>query len=559
MNFGANMKIAHRLTLGFGLAVLALILVGGLAIRGVMNLKENLDSIVDVNNPEAAAATRMVDFAQEMRVQVRQILLEKTPAEKKLPIENFLRAQENYNKQEAELQRLFEKYASQTSARERELTAAILIARQAAFSQIQKLLELDGKGLNDEAADHLRDNVTPAMGKLNNALREIAKEEENLTNTAALGVKADAEALRSTLIGCILAAAFILALIAWMIIRSILNSLGGDPLQVKEIVEKVAQGDFTIQIPLLNNDNDSLLKSFAGMVKRLSGVLSEVNYMSSNLFSASEQLASTATGLSSGAVQQAASVEQTSASVEEMSATINQNTDNAKVADGIASKTAGSATETGNAVDNMVHAMKEIAGRITMINDIANKTDLLAINAAIEAARAGEHGKGFATVAVEVRKLAERSQVAAREIGDLAMRSVGIAEKAGNQLSEMLPGINQTATLVQEIAAGSREQATGIRQINQAMSQISSTMQTAASSAEELSATAEEVSSSAGQLQELMQQFSLSNTPGNQRSAAIIRSPARSSGMKASMLASRTPVLEDGDDDDIDHKKFSRF
>jgi len=286
------------------------------------------------------------------------------------------------------------------------------------------------------------------------------------------------------------------------------------------------------------------------MVKRLFKVLSEVHYMSNSLYTAAEQLTSTATSLSTGASQQAGSVEETSSSVEEMSATVNQNTDNAKVADSIASKSAASAAETGKAVINMVQAMKDIASRITVINDIANKTDLLAINAAIEAARAGEHGKGFATVAVEVRKLAERSQIAAREIGSLASSSVSIAERAGAQLTEMLPGIDQTASLVQEIAAGSREQATGIRQINVAMTQISGSMQTAAAASEELSATAEEVSSSAGQLQDMMQQFDLGNTNQNNRRTSRTKSAGRNE---------HHSYDERHDISDGEASKFSRF
>jgi methyl-accepting chemotaxis protein len=554
MNIASNMKVAHRLMLGFGLAIAALIGLSVTAIVSVANLTASLTTIVEVNAPEATAATRMLDAVQEMRIQYRQALLEQSePTKFSKSIEKLKAAEANYMKHESELLRLFDKYAHLTSAKERDLVAQITQQRPIAFTATARVMALASDGKLEEAKLYLESHASPANAKLNSILREVTKEEEELSNQAAVGLKANAVSMRTTLMTVAATSVVLLVLIAWAIIRTILNTLGGDPGEVKTIVEKVAQGDFSLQIALKQNDQNSLMYAFSSMVQRLAGVLNEVRFMSSNLSSASEQLALTATSLSSSAVQQAASVEQTSASVEEMSATVSQNTDNAKIADGIASKTAGNATETGQAVDNMVHAMKEIAGRITVINDIANKTDLLAINAAIEAARAGEHGKGFATVAVEVRKLAERSQVAAREIGDLASRSVGLAEKAGGQLSEMLPGIQQTATLVQEIAAGSREQATGIRQINQAMTQISSTMQTTSSSAEELSATAEEVSSSAMQLRDLMEQFKLASSAPREAGGNRFQASTKPGGP----LRALEPLGEGGDAGIA--SKFSRF
>jgi methyl-accepting chemotaxis protein len=194
------------------------------------------------------------------------------------------------------------------------------------------------------------------------------------------------------------------------------------------------------------------------------------------------------------------------------------------VTDGMASKAAKEATEGGEAVKETVTAMKSIAGKIGIIDDIAYQTNLLALNAAIEAARAGEHGKGFAVVAAEVRKLAERSQVAAQEIGELAGGSVDMAERAGKLLDEMVPSINKTSDLVQEITAASEEQSAGVGQINTAMSQLNQITQQNASSSEELAATAEEMSSQAEQLQQAMSFFQLEG--GAAKAIATVRKSA---------------------------------
>ena len=282
---------------------------------------------------------------------------------------------------------------------------------------------------------------------------------------------------------------------------------------VADVLLAFAEGDFTQRMDGEYGGLFGKVKDSANTTaENLTRVLGEVREAAAALTEAANQVSVTAQSLSHAASEQAASVDETGSSMDSMSASINQNSDNARVTDSMASKTSKEAVEGGRAVNDTVQAMKQIAAKIGIVDDIAYQTNLLALNAAIEAARAGEHGKGFAVVAAEVRKLAERSQEAAREIGTLAGDSVSTAERAGRLLDEIVPSIQKTSELVQEISASSSEQSESVVRISGAMGQLNKATQQNASASEQLAATSEELSGQAEQLQRSIAFFKTDDT-----------------------------------------------
>jgi methyl-accepting chemotaxis protein len=276
--------------------------------------------------------------------------------------------------------------------------------------------------------------------------------------------------------------------------------------------EDLSRGDLTKRIPSGDTDEiGRIAAAFNSLVEKLENIISNVRSGSNSIASAAQQVASSSMSLSQGTSEQAASTEETTSSLEEMSASIQQNSENTRQMERTAIKGASEAEESGKAVKQTMDAMKFITQKIEIVDEIAYQTNLLALNAAIEAARAGEHGKGFAVVATEVRRLAERSQAAAKEISLLATDSVEVAEHSRKLLDELVPSIKLTAERVQEVTAASREQSSGVVQINKAMAQMDQVTQRNASAAEELSSTAEELASQAEALLQLMNYFKVSD------------------------------------------------
>jgi methyl-accepting chemotaxis protein len=549
----ANMKLAVRLGLGFAATLALLLIIAVVSYTRLSALKSNIELMVNDRFPKTVQANDMIDAINTIARQLRnayiysgaeqQKSIDAIPEQRKIISENLEKLDKTIKSNQG-----------------RDILKAIGAARAAYVVSQDKFLEFLKA---DKKADivalmqgELRQTQTDYLASVNTlikfqseAMDKAGKEaDEMVGNTEQLII----------MLGCV--AALLSVLLGWLITRSVVKQIGGEPDYAREMVSRLAEGDLTMQLQINAKDNSSLLYAMKMMIGKLAQVVTDVNSGAQALASASEEVSATAQALSQAASEQAAGVEETSASIEQMTSSIAQNTENAKITDGMASKAANDAVSGGEAVNATVEAMKQIAKKIGIIDDIAAQTNLLALNAAIEAARAGEHGKGFAVVAAEVRKLAERSQVAAQEIGEVAGNSVELAEKAGRLLAEIVPNIRKTSDLVQEITAASTEQSSGVGQINSAVGQLNTTTQQNASSSEELAATSEEMSSQAEQLQQTMSFFKLdSSSLGGGTSFAVRKSTASGKKAAAPKAAKASAKVVHAASAELDESQFTKF
>ena len=542
-----NLTLKAKLFGLLAVALLALLVVGAIGWIGLVNTAASVNEIGKVRLPSIVGLGIMNEGQTAVRSNIR----------KAAQYENDYKAQDQFAtilKEDEEIWKRIEHgwkiYEPLPQTKEEEVLWKQFLqewdAWKTANSDSVKVISNLSKNTDEKRQ---RELFTQLYKELAEARPLFSKAEVTLDKIVQLNVKVGDESVvdgekavsnsKTLMLGGSAVMLVILLLLGVWIMRSILAQLGGEPAYVADVVKRVADGDLTVQVQTNANDNSSMLFAIKNMTDKLSGIIGEVRGAADALSSASEEVSATAQNMSQATAEQAASVEETSASVEQMSASINQNTENAKVTDGMASQAAKQAVEGGEAVTQTVTAMKQIAGKIGIIDDIAYQTNLLALNAAIEAARAGEHGKGFAVVAAEVRKLAERSQVAAQEIGELASDSVDKAESAGKLLNEIVPAISKTSDLVQEIAAASEEQSSGVGQVNTAMEQLNQITQQNASSSEELAATAEEMSGQATQLQNLMAFFKVE---GAANSAPVAHMPIHKAAAN-SPVSGKAPKL----------------
>lgn len=534
MSIFKNMKVGSRIYAGIGVLMIAIIMLAALSITSMNTIGSELEGIV---NNDIPLTTKVTEITEN---QLRQAILFERMIRYGESMSHDSHAAEKFET----LEKMFEELAHEVDKELKDAEAFVEIAITNSHSEEEikefqhvsdafkiidehhanfdkHVLEVVELLRHDKMAEAkaAEEKIEVEEDKLNHELGALLKQLETFTQRAAETVLQHEKSSVITLSIISIVALLIGVLAGFLAARSItkpMNAMRAAAIDLNE-----GEGDLTQRLPDFGNDEiGQTAVAFNGFVEKIQNVMLEVSSSVDNISSGSEEISATAQTLSQGATEQAASIEETSASLEQMGASINQNADNAKTTDSVASKASAEAQEGGTAVNETVSAMKNIADKINIIEDIAYKTNLLALNAAIEAARAGEHGKGFAVVAAEVRKLAERSQDSAQEISALASNSVMVAERAGSLLDEIVPGIQKTADLVQEISAASEEQAAGVSQVTTAVSQLDKVAQTNASASEELAATSEEMSSQAVQLQNVVSFFKLGDgNPTNSVSA----------------------------------------
>jgi methyl-accepting chemotaxis protein len=439
-------------------------------------------------------------------------------------------------------------FAEQTSARE---------TYNVARDEVLKVSRLGTPESNKQAMQLMKSKCEPAMAKRIEVQTKMVEAQKEYADNTTTEAQSTVSSARIGIFICLGVAVLIAIGIALFTVRSIvrplasavevvhqvaqgelpdnvdvssrdelgqmltaLNNMTGNLRKAAEIAVKISEGDLTVEATALS-EKDVLGQAQKRMLENLRRTVLKVAESASSVASGSEEMSATAQQLSQGASEQASSAEECTSSMEEMGSSVQQNADNAKQTDKIATKAAEDALASGEAVNQTVHAMKEIAEKISIIDEISRKTDLLALNAAVEAARAGEHGKGFAVVASEVRKLAERSQTAAAEISRLTSDGVQRADGAGQLLSRLVPDIRKTAELVREIAAASAEQGSGAAQVSKAMQQLDQVIQQNASASEEMSTGADELSSQAEALQNAVSFFKVAGMQEQGRQLAV--------------------------------------
>jgi methyl-accepting chemotaxis protein len=512
-----KLKLATRLSLGFGALALLIAFIAGMALVKLPAIETALHKVVNERIPRVAALNEVKANLNQIGLSMRNMVIMSDAGDQKKQVEQVLAARttigEDLDKLKAEI----------TSERGKAMLAQVFDARTAYVPAQAKFIDLITAGKADEAKAHLLGVARPLQLSYFAKVDELIKLQGELIKASSAEANAAVSSIKAAMwlsVGVALLAA--LALATW-IIRSVMRQLGADPADAVALAKSVAAGDLRLHIELRPGDTTSLMAQLQVMQASLSGVVSSVRSNSESVATASAQIAQGNLDLSQRTEQQASALEETAASMEQLGSTVRQNADNAQQANQLALGASTVAIKGGEVVGQVVETMKgindsskKIADIISVIDGIAFQTNILALNAAVEAARAGEQGRGFAVVASEVRSLAGRSAEAAKEIKSLISASVerveqgtALVDQAGATMTEVVSSIRRVTDIMGEISAASTEQSQGVAQVGEAVSQMDQVTQQNAALVEESAAAAESLKGQAQQLVQAVAAFRL--------------------------------------------------
>ncbi|WP_165188996.1 methyl-accepting chemotaxis protein [Caulobacter soli] len=519
--------IKLQLGLAFGLIIALLLVVTSFGITSLGSTNRDMNAMVDGPAVRLAAA-------QQLNIHMLNVVR----AEKNMVLVNSVEDVKSYettiNKEQAAFQALLTKAESLSTAEGKPKWQSLGAAWDRMIEVHERVYDLAIENHDAEAAALSMGDGRKAVTEASAQVQELVDLSKAQMDAATDKADADFADVRNWMLGLTVVSLLMAAGAAVYISMTVSKGLK----RASDAVQTVADGDLTKTVAITTRDEiGDLLGHVNIMIERLQGVVADAISASENVSAGSQELSAASEQVSQGATEQASSAEEASASMEEMAANIKQNADNAAQTEKIARQSAKDAEVSGEAVNRAVSAMQTIAEKITIVQEIARQTDLLALNAAVEAARAGEHGRGFAVVASEVRKLAERSQTAATEIGAVSTDTVKAAQSAGEMLTSLVPNIRKTAELVAEISAACREQDIGASQINEAIQQLDKVTQQNASASEEMSATSEELAAQAEELQTSIAYFRTDASGGAARKPVRAAAPKRAPAPVARKVA----------------------